>query len=131
MRRTIFVFSILVFCSFAAFADWNIEVVGTGGEYCNLEVINGQPAIAYQGESGELKYAHYNGSGWDYKTADDSGIWAQSISLAALANGNPAISYWEYMEDDLKYAWYDGSAWHNTILESTGVTGKYTQVCQV
>ncbi|HPS54678.1 MAG TPA: hypothetical protein PLP05_03685 [Sedimentisphaerales bacterium] len=128
MFRTMFVFFILVSCSFTLFASWNIKVVDDGGEYCSLEVINGQPAISYQGDSGELKYARYNGSNWDYETSDDSGILAQSTSLTAISDGNPAIAYWEYMEDDLKYAWYDGSAWHNTILESTGVTGKYTSL---
>ncbi|MCE5341169.1 MAG: hypothetical protein LLF92_08610 [Planctomycetaceae bacterium] len=129
MWRTISLFSILVFCISPVFAAWNIDVIDGGGEHSKLAVINGQPAISYQGDDdGELKYARYNGSSWNIEIVDDNNIWAQSTSPAALANGNPAISYWEYMEDNLKYAWYDGAAWHNEILESTGVTGRYTSL---
>jgi hypothetical protein len=129
MWRTISLFSILVLCISSTFAGWNITTIDDGGEHCNLDIINGQPAISYQGyDDYELKYARYNGSAWEIETVDNAGICARSTSLEAIADGNPAISYWEYMEDDLKYAWYDGTAWQNTTLESTGVTGKYTSL---
>ncbi len=129
MWRTISVFSILVFCISTTFAGWNIDVIDYGGEHSNLDIINGQPAISYQGDSNyELKYARYNGIAWEYEVVDNDSICARSTSLAALADGNPAISYWEYMNDDLKYAWYDGAAWQNINLESTGVTGRFTSL---
>ena len=128
MYRTMSVFFILVFCGFTASASWDIKVIDAGGEYCSLEVINGQPAISYQGDSGELKYARYNGNGWDLKIVDNNDVYVKNMSLQALADGNPAIAYFEYMYDDLKYAWYDGSAWQNTIVENTEVTGKFSSM---
>jgi hypothetical protein len=58
---------------------WIIETVDDtawdAGSYCSMAVIGGQPAIAYQYDSTSLVLARYNGSSWDYTTADED-TWA-------------------------------------------------------
>ena len=132
MNRVMSACFLACFCSVSIFIStahaWNIETVDSNGYdvggYCSLAVIDGQPAISYQYDSSSLVLARYNGSSWDYATADED-TWAVSTSLAALPDGNPAIAYHDHDNEDLKYAWFDGSIWQNTIVEGTGNTGNF------
>ena len=137
MNRMMLACFLACFCSVSIFIStahaWNIETVDNtpdAGAYCSLTVIDGQPAIAYNYDSSYLMYARYNGSSWDYTTADED-TWPVVTSLAALPDGNSAIAYYDYDNDDLKYAWFNGSIWQNTIVESTGNTGHFPSLAIV
>ena len=101
--------------------SWAIEEVdntGTSGVYTSI-VIDDQdmPHISYQSEA-KLKYAKYNGSGWELTTIDDESTYlAYETSIELDTNYNPHIAYrvqnytgstYEY---HVKYAHYNGTNW--------------------
>ncbi len=64
--------------------------------------------------------------------ADDVG---ESTSLAVVA-GNPAISYWDELNDDLKYVQsfdIDGASWPipSNSVDSAGAVGRHTSLTEV
>ena len=65
---------------------------------------------------------------WDITVVDSVGNTGHDTSLAILPSGQPAISYYDWTNQDLKYAWYDGSAWQTTTVDSAGNAGKYTSL---
>lgn len=92
-------------------SDWsNLTVdVGTGfvGLHSSLAVVDGRPAVSYyDADNLHLKYAWSStadgSSGWNTLAVDALGSVGEFTSLAVLANGRPAISY--YGNTDLKYA---------------------------
>jgi hypothetical protein len=138
MNRMMLVGFLACLCSISisTAGTWNIETVDNtaydAGSYCSLAVIDGQPAIAYNYyyDPYNLRYARYNGSSWDYATADEN-AWPVGTSLKALPDGNPAIAYHDHDNEDLKYAWFDGSIWQNTIVEGAGNTGNFPSLAIV
>jgi hypothetical protein len=137
MNRMMLACFLACLCSISVFIStagaWAIETVDDTadvGEYCSLAAINGQPAIAYNYNYSNLRYARYNGSSWDYTTVDEEAmpLWT---SLAPLPDGNPAVAYYEYNNDDLKYAWFNGLIWQNTIIDSTGITGQFPSLAMI
>ena len=106
---------------------WDITTVDSVGSYyggMNLSVAilpSGQPAISYKdGTNQDLKYAWYDGGGWQIEVVDSAGNVGGASSLAILPSGHPAISYRDDTNYDLKYAWYDGSTWQTTTVDNAG-----------
>jgi hypothetical protein len=92
---------------------------------------SGYPHIAYRkgGYGGtELKYARWNGSGWQVEVVDSGGYLGEYCSLALDSSDNPHISYYDEDNGDLKYAHWDGSAWQTEIVDSGGNVGKWTSI---
>jgi hypothetical protein len=81
------------------------------------------PHVAYSdGKTVGIKYASWNGSGWDIQVVDTVGD-DMSIHLALDSKANPYITY-RYLDSSgypyLKYAHWDGSTWKTQILDSGG-----------
>ena len=70
---------------------------------------SGRPHISYLDSTNkDLKYAFYDGSGWQIQTVDSAGEVGEHNSLALDASGQPHISYYDGTFGDagnLKYAW--------------------------
>ena len=65
---------------------------------------------------------------WDITVVDSAGYVGRQTSLTILPSGQPAISYFDFTNEDLKYAWYDGSTWQTTTVDSVGNVGWYTSL---
>jgi hypothetical protein len=106
-------------------ATWSIQVVDSGGvtgsdgTYSSLSLdSNGNPHISYcafdETHHGYLKYAWWDGAGWNTQTVDPVGAgWFTSLALDSA--GNPHISYYGYYS--LQYASWDGSKWEIEIVD--------------
>jgi hypothetical protein len=72
----------------------------------------------YDGITGDLKHAGFDGITWTVTVVDGQNIKVGTWPAIALdSHNNPGISYMDEKYDDLKYAWYDGS-WHNVTVDS-------------
>jgi len=65
---------------------------------------------------------------WDIATIEDGYRVGSFTTLAILSSGEPAVSYYDYMDGDLEYAWYDGSEWHTETVDSQGDVGMYSSL---
>ena len=89
---------------------WHIETVDSGGTDTSIALdSNDHPHISYyRVDSGDLKYAYYDGSSWHIETVDGYGWWGGNVgwftSIALDSNDYPHISYHDYSNGDLKYA---------------------------
>jgi hypothetical protein len=124
-------------------SKWKIEIVDPGrfayddslisiGWYSSLTLdSNDNPHISYYHKTnGDLKYANWNGSGWNVQTVDSEGDVGLDTSLALDSNGNPHISY--RGDTGLKYAVWNGSGWSIQIIDTIGnpraAVGKYSSL---
>jgi hypothetical protein len=120
--------------------DWQIEIVDdnvgrenspvTGGSKSSL-ALDGleRPRIGYFDHiNGDLKYAWYDGTGWQIEVVDSEGWVGGYNSLALDGMDRPCISYYDYINDALKYAWHDGTGWQTKIVDSAGNVGGYTSL---
>jgi len=125
-------------------ATWNTPVtvdnIGDSADdttrYISLAVINGKPAIGYQDTvSQDLRYVQasdVDGATWNTPvTVDNIGDsisdttgWYVSLTVA---NGKPAMGYYQFTGGDLKYVQandVDGQSWANPVtvdsLKDTG-----------
>jgi hypothetical protein len=107
-----------------------VEAGGSGslGQYNSLAVDEaGYAHISYYNQnSGELKYAYQNGSGWHQERV----IWesdkhmGEGTSLALHPDGYPRIAFRVGLhDDDLGYAYKDITGWHAVIVKSEGQVG--------
>jgi hypothetical protein len=83
--------------------EWSPELVeenGGGGGGSHAYDHDGLPAISYSDNTGELRYAHFNGADWENETVDTR---TNFTSLAFDPGGGPAIAYEVY--DQIKFAW--------------------------
>ena len=92
---------------------------------------NNLPGIAYYSDVAKtVRYAHYNGSSWDFKTIDTT--LSQSnwplLSLAFDGNDNPAISYYSVDAAELRCAWYNGSDWDGWTVDTADDVGKDSSI---
>jgi hypothetical protein len=120
---------------------WQCDTVDSSGDmglYSSLALDSaGHPHISYYDASnGDLKYAHYVGSGgdcgpsnsWHCETLDSAGDVGQYTSLSLDSNGRPCISYYDATDGDLRYAHFDGSSWIIGTVDSVGDVGQYTSL---
>jgi len=102
-------------------SSWVIQAVDTTdntGKYISFKLDNNNnPHIAYckitytsqyAWDSGELKYAHFDGSTWRIETIDSNNKNSLN-SIAIDVNGYPHISYfgWNYFN----HAYFNGTVW--------------------
>ena len=107
---------------------WEIQIVDSGGDVgwdVSLEVdSNGNPHISYAQDNGvftptyDLKYAFYNGSGWEVQTVLTEGNAGSFTSLILDANDNPQIAFFDDTNNLVRIAIYNGSAWEYQSVES-------------
>lgn len=115
-----------------AAATWSVTVVddpaSNVGFYKSLKYdrTGSVPAIGYSDEGANgVKYAQWNGSGWDTKSVDVSSD--TGVSLAFDSNNDPTISYgW----GQLRFAQYVPStqSWQITTLESRDANNDVTSL---
>ena len=116
--------------------DWSTQQVVLGEkDWCvrstSINIDNkGTPHISYHdSNSGEVKYASFNGYDWDVKIVDFVGINdVGSTSLAFDQNDIPHISYYEGENHLLKYAYWTGSAWHTEQISPPGSNGRESSI---
>lgn len=95
-----------------------VDTIGSFGQYnTSLAVIGGFPAISYYAghlvpdSPGDLKYAVSSvadgSAGWTTMAVDTLGDMGRYSSLIALADGAPAISYYDLTNGDLRYVRLD------------------------
>lgn len=107
-----------------------VVVVGfpsMGGRYLSLQVVNGNPAISYNGSL--VKYVRasdINGTSWGPPVTVDSTPDTGGQTSLQVVNGNPAMCY-SYLTGNLRYVRASnasGSAWGTAvILDSNGFVG--------
>jgi len=117
-----------------------MDSAGRVGFFTSLVVVNGNPAISYSAEwpNNELKYVRAtdaSGSSWGAPvTVLSEGNGFDFISLAVV-NGNPAISYFDWLYVDLMYVRAtnaSGSSWGTPVsVDSAGFAGLYTSLAVV
>ncbi len=67
--------------------------------------MTGQPAVSYyQSNTGDLKFAAFNGSTWVLSEVDTDGDIGIANSLAFGPDGQPAIAYYDSTNGALKFA---------------------------
>ena len=129
--------------------DWGtpvlVEDVGFTGQYPDMEIVNGNPAIAYYDQNSPgLKFIRSNSD-----KGEDPLDWSVSINVdisgnvgghpsLAIVDGNPAISYYDYDNNRLLYARSTNkfgtfaSDWtQKVILTGGGFTGDYSSLAVV
>jgi hypothetical protein len=111
-----------------------VTVDATGGFDLSLKIVNGNPAMAYTSNNFDLKYvraSNSTGSSWGTPIIIDATVNAGYNSLSII-NGNPAISYYDGINNDLKYVRASnssGTLWDApVIVASAGVVGLYSSL---
>jgi len=103
--------------------SWQVEVADPSplvGAWASIALDgNNYPHISYYNyDTGDLKYAHWDGSTWISETVDYAGGWNSYIALDS--NNRPHIAYRDaigFSGTALKYAHWDGSAWQIDTIE--------------
>lgn len=121
---------------------WVIQTLdnaGNVGEFANLKVINGLPAISYYNVAqGCLKYIRANdvdGGAWGDPISLDMTVYSGKFNSLGVVNGHPAISYLDDTNRDLRYIRASdstGAEWGSPVtVDSDGLTGYDTSLCIV
>ena len=83
---------------------------------------SGYPHLSYQnsfGSPGLLRYAWYDGSGWEETVVDNTEYCESGILLNHLGD-YPRIVYSNSYYDEFRHAWFDGSQWNLEVFWSGG-----------
>lgn len=102
---------------------WQVEVADPNFQVGAWAAIaldgDDHPHISYYNyDTGDLKYAHWDGSAWISETVDYEGGWDSHIAIDS--NDRPHIAYRDakgFSGTALKYAHWDGSAWQIDTIE--------------
>jgi len=88
---------------------------------------DGYAHISYRDTTnGDLKYAAFNGTGWDVLTIDSMNAVGGVSSMGIDSNGYVHIGYYDTTNQDLKYAYFNGTSWNIQVVDSVGnYTGFY------
>jgi PKD repeat protein len=101
--------------------DWESETVDAGGGSPSLALdAAGNPHVSYAG--GGLKYAAFNGTGWEVRAVDPAASAGPS-SLVLDAAGAPRSAYFDTAAHDLRYAAWDGVVWRLETVDPDGTAG--------
>ena len=65
---------------------------------------------------------------WDLANVDSVGSQRCNSSLAFTLGGQPAICYYDGINQDLKYAVFDGVSWQTAPVDSVGNVGSYNSL---
>ncbi len=68
----------------------------------------------------DLRYAAWNGTGWDIQTTVDPAVRVDHPSLVLDASAAPHISYSDSTNRALKYAAWNGTGWDTETVDSPG-----------
>lgn len=117
-------------------ASWSLENTYTRyAESLSLAMApSGRPAVAlFDYINSQMLYVAKGLYGWGSSSAVQSfGVGAGAVkgfvSLAFAPDGQPAISYYDDINDNLKYAKYDGAQWTLEVVDSEGDVGLYTSL---
>ena len=91
----------------------------------------GSPHISYYDDSnGDLRYASWNGTGWDLETIDSINDVGRHPSLAIDAGDHPHISYYDASYKELRYATYDTNSaqWVIRTIDTGGDVGSFSSI---
>ena len=140
VKKRLVILSLVAILAMSAFPfpslaqGWNVETVDSAadvGQHSSMALdSNDNPHISYyDADSGDLKYAHWDGANWSSETVDSTGDDVGQYSSIALDNdNNPHISYYDADSGDLKYAYWTGAVWTRTTVDTTGDVGQYSSI---
>lgn len=65
---------------------------------------------------------------WNRGQVVDGWSVGRYTSLAILPSGQPAISYYDYIDGDLEYAWFKDGQWHLCTVDDVNDVGSHTSI---
>ena len=83
----------------------------------------GNPHIAYSylGTTGDMLYAHWQGSNWQFSAADlaktENTHLGYGNNIALDSKGYPHIVYFDNVKNNVKYASWDGNRWITEVVD--------------
>jgi hypothetical protein len=113
----------------SAWIESTVDSNGLVGWFPSLRFApDGRPAISYLDvTSGTLKYAHFSGATWSITSVGAMTTPGNSsfpgTSLAFGPDGQPAIAFFDDINDDLRYARFNGTTWVLNAVEQAGEVG--------
>ncbi len=123
-------------------SNWVRETVFTNvnsGLFSSLEVVNGNPAIAFYDDTATTDYVKYiratdtyGDDWWSFATTVATNVNAEYISLR-MAGGSPAVSFYDYSDACLKFfraANSTGGSWRfsDRVVVVTNGGGSYARM---
>ena len=105
---------------------WHIDEVDSGSTPSLSLDNNDFPLIAYYDvNSGDLKYAHYDGNSWQPEVVDHIGDihGIGRLSLALDSSSHPCIAYLDPPSEKIKYAYFNGSSWEISVIDTCDTYG--------
>jgi hypothetical protein len=121
---------------------WGIQPVGASGVILGHNATSialdpqGLPRISFfEGQNRDLLYSEKNGGRWTTTVLDTTGDRGRWSSLAIDGQGEPHITYYDFLEPDLIsptggliYARRSAGAWTFQVVDSVGTVGEYTSL---
>ena len=115
-------------------SGWEIQIVEQGyvrTYSTGIDIYNDQPHIVYircinnteSNPNNRVRYAEYNGTGWEIQYVDSDTGYVQWPSIVVESNGEIHIAYGQTGDIQypaLKYAHYNGSGWTVEVVYNPG-----------
>jgi len=78
----------------------------------------------------ELRYAYRSGATWNVENVDNSSsVVGRYHDLSVDPAGNPAMSYYDVMNDQLKFAYRTGlDSWTTEVVDTDGDVGRFSSL---